>query len=351
MKKDRILEVNHLSTSFYSEKKEGVAVDDVSFYVNRGEILGIVGESGSGKSVTVMSVMRLIKGPKGVIKNGEILFNGEDLLKKNKKEMQSIRGKRISMIFQEPMTSLNPVITVGEQIAEVLRKHEKMNRKDAWNRTRELLEVVHIPLAEERMKEYPHQLSGGMRQRVMIAMALACNPDLLIADEPTTALDVTIQSQILELLKELQKKYNMSIILITHDMGVVAEYADRILVMYAGRVAESGTTEEILNDPKHPYTQALIEAIPKLTEEQEQLIPIPGNIPNIYRLPRGCNFCGRCRYADELCSTEKPKPVYTGERMVSCFYVIQNSGQNALNGPEGKNRNVVAGQDEEEAYE
>lgn len=319
-KQENILEVKHLSTSFYTDKKEGVAVDDVSFIVKKGEILGIVGESGSGKSVTVMSVMRLIKGPKGVIKKGEIIFEGESLLDKSSKEMQSIRGKKIAMIFQEPMTSLNPVLTVGEQIAEVLRYHEKMNRKDALLKAKELLETVNIPLAEERLKEYPHQLSGGMRQRVMIAMALACNPDLLIADEPTTALDVTIQSQILELLKALQKKYGMSIILITHDMGVVAEYANRVLVMYAGRVAEMATTEQILKDARHPYTQALIRAIPKLTAEQERLIPIPGNIPNIYKLPKGCNFCGRCPYADEKCSSSKPEPEYFGERMVSCFH-------------------------------
>ena len=324
MKKDCILEVKHLSTSFYTDKKEGVAVDDVSFDVRRGEILGIVGESGSGKSVSVMSVMRLIKGPKGVIKSGEVLFNGEDILKKKQKELQDIRGKRISMIFQEPMTSLNPVLTVGEQIAEVLRRHERMTGKDAWKRAIELLEIVNIPLAEQRVSEYPHQLSGGMRQRVMIAMALACKPDLLIADEPTTALDVTIQSQILELLKRLQMEYHMSIILITHDMGVVAEYADRVLVMYAGRVAEMGAVQDILDRPRHPYTRALIDAIPSMIKDQQELVPIPGNIPNIYDLPKGCNFCGRCSCPIDRCQSEKPEPVWSGdgEWMVSCFAPI-----------------------------
>ena len=227
--KDYILEVNNLSTTFFVDKKAGKAVDDVSFSLERGKILGIVGESGSGKSVTAMSIMRLLGKTKGRVTGGEVLFNGENLLNKNKRDMQRIRGKHISMVFQEPMTSLNPVLTIGDQITETLLQHEGITKEDAYIRAKELLEIVHIPFAEKRLHEYPHQLSGGMRQRVMIAMALSCNPELIIADEPTTALDVTIQLQILELFKELVEKYRMSVILITHDMGVIAEMADRVL--------------------------------------------------------------------------------------------------------------------------
>lgn len=322
MKDETLLKVSHLSTSFYSEKQEGKAVDDISYQVKRGEILGIVGESGSGKSVSVMSVMGLIKGPKGVVKNGEVMFEGKDLLKMNQKQLQHFRGKKIAMIFQEPMTSLNPVLTVGDQISEVLIEHEGMKKREAWLLSEELLKAVGIPLAHERMKEYPHQLSGGMRQRVMIAIAIACKPELLIADEPTTALDVTIQSQILDLLKRLREKNGMSIILITHDMGVVAENTDRVLVMYAGRVAEEGNTRDVLRNPKHPYTKALIEAIPSMVTDRDELLPIPGSIPNIYHLPEGCNFCNRCRYADEQCRKQKPEPTAAKDRIVSCFHPV-----------------------------
>lgn len=274
--KDYILEVNNLSTTFFVDKKAGKAVDDVSFSLERGEILGIVGESGSGKSVTAMSIMRLLGKTKGRVTGGEVLFNGENLLNKNKRDMQRIRGKHISMVFQEPMTSLNPVLTIGDQITETLLQHEGITKEDAYIRAKELLEIVHIPFAEKRLHEYPHQLSGGMRQRVMIAMALSCNPELIIADEPTTALDVTIQLQILELFKELVEKYRMSVILITHDMGVIAEMADRVLVMYAGQVVEYGDVVSVLKKPLHPYTKALIKAIPRLDEDEQCYMQFPG---------------------------------------------------------------------------
>lgn len=320
MNSENILEVKNLSTSFFYEKKEGKAVDNVSFNVRKGEILGIVGESGSGKSVTAMSIMQLIKYPPGKIMNGEIIFKGEQLLAKNVNKMQRVRGKHISMVFQEPMTSLNPVLTIGEQIAETICQHEGVSKKEAFKRAKELLEIVKIPLAGARLKEYPHQLSGGMRQRVMIAIALSCNPDLIIADEPTTALDVTIQSQILELLRELRKKFNMSIIIITHDIGIVAEMADKVLVMYAGRLAEYGEMRTILKDPKHPYTVALFDTIPKVNEEKKVLNTIQGAIPSIYQLPAGCNFSPRCKFAKEICKQKKPEPILTDDnRIISCW--------------------------------
>lgn len=297
--KDYILEVNNLSTTFFVDKKAGKAVDDVSFSLERGKILGIVGESGSGKSVTAMSIMRLLGKTKGRVTGGEVLFNGENLLNKNKRDMQRIRGKHISMVFQEPMTSLNPVLTIGDQITETLLQHEGITKEDAYIRAKELLEIVHIPFAEKRLHEYPHQLSGGMRQRVMIAMALSCNPELIIADEPTTALDVTIQLQILELFKELVEKYRMSVILITHDMGVIAEMADRVLVMYAGQVVEYGDVVSVLKKPLHPYTKALIKAIPRLDEDEQLLHAIPGSIPQLYDMPTGCHFNPRCAFATE----------------------------------------------------
>ena len=297
--KNIVLEVEHLKTSFFYGKKEGKAVDDISFKVKKGEILGIVGESGSGKSVTAMSVMKLLGNTKGRVVGGSINFMGRDLLAVSDKEMRQIRGKHIAMVFQEPMTSLNPVLTVGEQIAETIVVHEKVSKKEALARAKELLDTVQIPLAEKRLGEYPHELSGGMRQRVMIAMGLCCNPDLIIADEPTTALDVTIQMQILELFKKLREQYELSIILITHDMGVIAEMTDRVMVMYAGCMAEYGDTATILKNPRHPYTKALMKAIPRLDEKQEYLDAIPGVIPSIFNLPEGCRFHPRCRLATE----------------------------------------------------
>ncbi len=321
--KNIVLEVEHLKTSFFYGKKEGKAVDDISFKVKKGEILGIVGESGSGKSVTAMSVMKLLGNTKGRVVGGSINFMGRDLLAVSDKEMRQIRGKHIAMVFQEPMTSLNPVLTVGEQIAETIVVHEKVSKKEALARAKELLDTVQIPLAEKRLGEYPHELSGGMRQRVMIAMGLCCNPDLIIADEPTTALDVTIQMQILELFKKLREQYELSIILITHDMGVIAEMTDRVMVMYADCMAEYGDTATILKDPRHPYTKALMKAIPRLDEKQEYLDAIPGVIPSIFNLPEGCRFHPRCRLATERCRKERPDAFTVDGRTVCCFKAFE----------------------------
>lgn len=265
-----------------------------------------------------MAIMKLLENTTAVVSADKIDFLGQDILLKKKKEMQNIRGKHISMIFQEPMTSLNPALTVGTQIMETILRHEDTTKSEAHRRAKELLDIVQIPLSEERLKEYPHQLSGGMRQRVMIAMALSCNPELIIADEPTTALDVTIQSQILELFKKLQREFNQTIILITHDMGVIAEIADDVMVMYAGRVVEYGDTESVLLNPKHPYTEALIKAIPNMSEGQ-QLETIPGSIPSIFEMPSGCNFHARCSNCMERCKVEKPKIVEADGRLVNCF--------------------------------
>lgn len=319
MNRDCILEVKNLSTSFFHKKREGRAVDNVSFSLERGQILGIVGESGSGKSMTAMSIMQLLGRTQGRVVGGQILFNGEDLLAKDHHEMQKIRGKHISMIFQEPMTSLNPVLTIGDQITETIRQHEKISKQEALQRAEELLEVVHIPFASKRLKEYPHQLSGGMRQRVMIAMALSCHPELMIADEPTTALDVTIQLQILDLFRELCGTFHTSIILITHDIGVVAELADRVLVMYAGQVVEYGDVVSVLKNPKHPYTRALIRAVPRLDQDGQALETIPGTIPQIYDMPEGCHFHPRCHLASDICRRQRPEKMGCGEHSFYCW--------------------------------
>ena len=326
--KNVVLEVSNLKTSFFYGKQEGRAVDDISFKVKRGEILGIVGESGSGKSVTAMSIMGLLGNTKGRVVGGKVNFMDKDLLSISDKEMRSIRGKHISMVFQEPMTSLNPVLTIGEQIAETIVVHEKVSKKEALARAKELLDTVQIPLSEKRLKEYPHELSGGMRQRVMIAMGLCCNPDLIIADEPTTALDVTIQMQILELFKKIRDQYNMSIILITHDMGVIAEMTDKVMVMYSGCMVEYGDTVTILKDPKHPYTEALMKAIPKIEEKQEYLDAIPGVIPGLLNLPEGCRFNPRCKYATEQCRKERPNPFNIDGRTVCCWKVFNQTKEN-----------------------
>ena len=308
-----VLEVNHLKTSFFYGKKEGKSVDDVSFKVKRGEILGIVGESGSGKSVMAMSIMGLLRNTTGKVMDGDVIFMNQDLLALTDKEMRTIRGKHISMVFQEPMTSLNPVLTVGEQIAETIIQHEKVSKKEAWVRAKELLNVVQIPLSEKRLKEYPHQLSGGMRQRVMIAIGLCCNPDLIIADEPTTALDVTIQMQILGLLKSLRDKYNMTIILITHDMGVIAEMADNVMVMYAGCMVEYGDTIKILKNPKHPYTKLLMKALPRKTKTEGRLQTIDGSVPRLTENIPGCRFENRCSYTMDICRAEDPNSIMVSE--------------------------------------
>ncbi len=319
-----MLEINDLRTYFYTLEGIVPAVDGVSFNIEKGETLCVVGESGCGKSVTAMSILKLIPTPPGKYVSGEILFNEEDLLEKSESEMRKIRGNDIAMIFQEPMTSLNPVYTVGNQIAESIILHQGLNKNEAKKKAVEMLRKVGIPLPEKRVREYPHQLSGGMRQRVMIAMALSCNPTLLIADEPTTALDVTIQAQILHLMRNLKKEYNSSILFITHDLGVVAEMADKVIVMYAGKIVEQGKVEDIFNNPQHPYTIGLLNSIPKLTgKRKEQLHVIKGNVPTFYNLPEGCRFSSRCEYVKEKCLIEEPKLVSLGEpdRKVACWLV------------------------------
>ncbi len=298
----RLLEVKNLETRFHTQDGTVHAVNGVSFYVDEGETLGVVGESGSGKSVTMLSVMRLIPQPPGEITNGEVWFEGRDLLKIDKEEMREVRGNRIAMIFQDPMTSLNPVLTIERQITEVLELHLGMNHQQARARAIELLKMVGIPAAEERIDSYPHQFSGGMRQRVMIAMGLACHPRLLIADEPTTALDVTIQAQIVDLVKRLRDEIGMSVIWITHDLALLAGLADRIIVMYAGQIVESSPVHELYKNPRHPYTIGLLQSIPRLDEKQrERLQAIEGLPPDLIDYPTGCPFAPRCRFAIEKC--------------------------------------------------
>lgn len=310
---DSILEIKNLKTSFFTDEGEVKAVDDVSLKVSPGKTLGIVGESGCGKSVTSLSVLRLIATPPGKIMGGQILYRGKDLLTLSNEEMRKIRGKEISMIFQEPMTSLNPVFTIGNQLMEGILLHETLTKDQAREKSIEMLKTVGIPSPDKRINDYPHQLSGGMRQRVMIAMALACNPSVLIADEPTTALDVTIQAQILDLLKNLQRKFGMAIVLITHDLGVIAEVADDVAVMYAGKVIESGPVNEIFKIPKHPYTQGLLGSIPILSRDptgkvkKNRLEAIPGIVPNLLHLPKGCRFQERCKYVEQACKGVEPE--------------------------------------------
>jgi peptide/nickel transport system ATP-binding protein len=301
------LKIRNLHTYFFTHDGVAKAVDGVDLELEEGGTLGVVGESGCGKSVTALSIMRLIPEPPGKIVQGEILFNGADLLTFAEEDMRKIRGRSISMIFQEPMTSLNPVFQVGDQISEVLRLHEGLSRKEAWDRSIEMLKLVGIPSPERRVAEYPHQLSGGMRQRTMIAMALACNPKLMIADEPTTALDVTIQAQILELINRLQQEKGMSVILITHNLGVIAETARKVAVMYAGRIVEYAAVDLLFGDPKHPYTQGLLKSIPRLDEEhgrKQKLETIPGLVPSLLDLPSGCKFSNRCQYVFDRCKEE-----------------------------------------------
>ena len=316
----RLIEVRDLKTYFRTDDGMVPSVDGVSLHIDAGETLGVVGESGCGKSVTSLSIMRLIPIPPGRIVSGEILFQGEDLLKKSEDEMRAIRGNDISMIFQEPMTSLNPVYTCGDQIAEAIELHQGRGRKDAMDMAVEMLRLVGIPLPERRVGEYPHRLSGGMRQRVMIAMALSCNPRLLIADEPTTALDVTIQAQILELMRKLKNELGMAIMLITHDLGVIAEMAERVIVMYAGKVVEEAGVSSLFRDPLHPYTRGLLRAIPRLDEERERLHVIEGVVPNPLRLPDGCRFSPRCPHVMEVCRREEPRLSEVGAgRRLACW--------------------------------
>ena len=306
MNKDALVEVKNLKTYFYVEEGVVKAVDGVDFEIYPGETLGVVGESGCGKSVTSLSIMRLVESPPGRIEAGEINFGGRDLIKIPEKEMRKIRGNDISMIFQEPMTSLNPVYTVGDQIMEAIKLHKDVDRKEAKRQAVEMLRKVGIPLPEQRVDEYPHQLSGGMRQRVMIAMALSCDPQLLIADEPTTALDVTIQAQILELMNSLKESYGMAIMMITHDLGVIAEVSDRVAVMYAGKVVEYTDVDTLFADPKHPYTWGLMNSIPKLDKDVDRLEAIPGSVPSPLNFPEGCKFNTRCPLAEGKCYDVEP---------------------------------------------
>lgn len=321
MEKNPLLVVRNLRTYFYTEDGIVKAVDGVDFEVYEGETLGIVGESGSGKSVTSLTILRLLD-PKGKIEEGsEIIFNGKNLLKLDDDEMRKIRGNEIAMIFQEPMVALNPVFTIGEQIMEAILLHQDVNKKEARRMAIDMLRKVGIPEPEKRVDEYPHELSGGMRQRAMIAMALSCRPKLLIADEPTTALDVTIQAQILELMKELQKEYGMAIILITHDVGVIAENADRVVVMYGGKVMETADVKTIYKKPRHPYTWGLLNAIPRLDVEQERLYSIPGIVPDPLHFPPGCRFSNRCEFKENRCEIEMPDLVQVEPNHLSrCFF-------------------------------
>jgi oligopeptide/dipeptide ABC transporter ATP-binding protein len=319
-----LLQIEDLQTHFLTEAGVVRAVDGVHLSVHKGETLGIVGESGCGKSVTALSILRLIPDPPGKIVAGRIMLSGRDLLKLREDDMRRVRGAQISMIFQEPMTSLNPVFTVGDQIAEGIRLHQGLSKRESWNKAIEMVRVVRIPDAERRVKEYPHQMSGGMRQRIMIAMALSCNPQLLIADEPTTALDVTIQAQILDLLNKLKADLGMAVMLITHDLGVVADTAARVVVMYAGRVVEEAPVMELFTNPKHPYTQGLLNSIPRLekSERRVRLQAIPGVVPDLLDLPKGCKFQARCTKVFDPCRGDEPqlKTVASDHHVRCCLY-------------------------------
>ncbi|MEW9111465.1 ABC transporter ATP-binding protein [Cytobacillus gottheilii] len=316
-----LLELKNLKTHFMKKKANIPAVDGVDLTIQKGETVALVGESGSGKSITSLSIMRLIPSPPGKIVDGQILFNGQDLVTLTDDQMCKIRGNDISMIFQEPMTSLNPVLTIGEQIIEVLMYHQKLNKSQARTKAVEMLELVGFSRAKALVDEYPHRLSGGMRQRVMIAIAMSCNPKLLIADEPTTALDVTIQAQILDLMKDLSKKYDTSILLITHDLGVVSEVADKVVVMYCGQVVEEAMVEDLFDEPLHPYTIGLMGSIPSLDDDLDRLQSIEGNVPPPEHFPQGCRFAPRCPHAFDKCRSALPAlmDVEGGSRKVRCF--------------------------------
>ncbi len=325
-----LLRVEQLKTSFRTRYGVIEAVSDVSFDVDAGETVALVGESGSGKSVTVLSIMRLL-GNTGWIAGGQIFFDGRDIAHATEEQMRRVRGKEMAMVFQDPMTSLDPVYRIGDQIIEVLRIHETVNKKEAFQRAVELLRLVGLPDPEMRMNSYPHQLSGGQRQRVMIAMALACNPKLLIADEPTTALDVTVQAQILDLMKSLQVEFGSAVLLVTHDLGVVAEMADRVVVMYAGKVVEQGKVADVFSEPQHPYTEGLLRSIPKLTTpKSKRLQAIPGSVPTMLEMPSGCRFSTRCAYAMERCAMEEPPLFEMAPGRKSRCWLRESSAEVAL---------------------
>jgi peptide/nickel transport system ATP-binding protein len=328
---DVVLEIDDLHVDFQTRAGTAHVLGGISLSLPKGEVLGIVGESGCGKSMTALSVMGLVPSPPGRIASGAIRFNGEDLVKVSEARMRETRGNRISMIFQEPMTSLNPVFTVGDQISEAIILHQKLSRKDALDRAVELLRSVHIPAPKQRVHEYPHQLSGGMRQRVMIAMALACEPDVLIADEPTTALDVTVQAQVFELLLELQQETGTSIILITHDMGAIAQMANRVAVMYAGRIIETGFVDDILENPRHPYTRGLISCVPHLSDdpsaERVPLTEIPGVVPPLTELSKGCAFEPRCHARMDRCKASRPTQFDVGEGQAVACWLMEEEAQ------------------------
>lgn len=315
-----LLEVINLKTHFFVDQKVIRSVDGVDFVINKGETVALVGESGSGKSVTALSIMKLIPDPPGKIVEGQIMFNGVDLVPLPEKALYHVRGNDISMIFQEPMTSLNPVLTIGEQITDVLMYHKKLSKKEASRKAFELLKMVGLPQAKKMMDDYPHRLSGGMRQRVLIAIAMSCEPKLLIADEPTTALDVTIQAQILDIMKGLNKKLGTSILLITHDLGVVSEIADKVLIMYGGQVVEESPVDSLFDEPLHPYTNGLLNSIPFMDDDNGKLIPIQGNIPSPEHFPKGCRFADRCPQVSNRCLTAPPSLIKVdAERSVRCF--------------------------------
>jgi peptide/nickel transport system ATP-binding protein/oligopeptide transport system ATP-binding protein len=307
MNAENLLEVQELKTYFFTRRGVVKAVDGVSFGLKHGETLGLVGESGSGKSITCLSLLRLVPKPAGKIVGGKVVFNGEDLLSKSEREMRGMRGKRISMILQDPMTSLNPVYTIGDQVAEPMIIHRGLSKPSVWEEVKKMLGLVKIPVPEVRIREYPHQMSGGMRQRIVGAMVLSCQPDLLIADEPTTSLDVTIQAQFLDLLKEIQEQSNLAMIVVTHDLGIVAKICDRLAVMYAGRIVESARVRELFNNPSHPYTIALLKSLPKMDEKVDKLYSIEGQPPELHSLPPGCSFAPRCSEAKDVCKQEYPR--------------------------------------------
>lgn len=329
---DKILEVKNLKVAFRNDESENMAVDGITFDIYKGETLCIVGESGSGKSVTALSALKLVPTPPGRYVSGQIIFEGEDILKKSNREMAKIRGKNIAMIFQEPMTALNPVHRIGAQIQEALYIHESINKQKANKKVVEMLSLVRIPDAERCAKQYPHQLSGGMRQRVMIAMAFSCAPKLLIADEPTTALDVTIQAQILDIIKKNKEERGMTVLFITHDLGVVAEIAQRVIVMYAGKIMEEAPCKDLFAKPLHPYTKGLMNCIPRIDQKKDELDIIKGSVPSPDSIPKGCRFNPRCPYCMDICKQKEPKLITVGNRRVACHLI--NTESNTNNGGE-----------------